>query len=70
MIASTPGHRARRFDVEPDDAAGADRALHQHRMHRAGGEFGGVARGRGDLQPTVDAIDALSDDCMAAPPSG
>ena len=43
MIASTPGIALRRIEVEADDRAGADRALHQHRVHDIRyREFGGV----------------------------
>ena len=57
-------HLLSRCKVETGDGAGANRALHQHRMHDVRHcEFRGIARATCHLQPAIDPIDTLSDVC-------
>ena len=62
MIVSTPGHGLRVAEIEADDLAARDRALHQHGMGQiVDVELGGITGSAGYFEPSVAPVDRLSD---------
>jgi hypothetical protein len=62
MIVSTPGTALRVAEIEADDLAARDRALHEHGMGQiVDVELGGITGSAGYFEPPVAPVDRLSD---------